>query len=147
MRNGLILLLPCLLLLSSYNMIVDQPEKELIAPRLGKSNQSRIIMEDGKTYFMELIGSNKGNLEIQLVDSMRFPFKTIVAKYQNNPLQGASFIIKSPFAKRLSFVCFVNIYAEGYVKLHVPAIQNIYRKQWQSNSIFGIELSDFRLLD
>ncbi len=147
MTRNLLILLPILWILSSFNGFTDLPEKELVVPRQTKKHDSKILLEEGQTYFMELVKSYKGQLELKLVDSMRYPYKTIIARFENIPLQGAVFVIKSPFAKGLSFGCSVNTFSEGYTKFHAPVVHKLYRKVWPSRSVFGIILSDFRLME
>lgn len=96
----------------------------------------RLVMEEGKTYYLELENLVDGVIEYKVVDKLESPHKTIVARFEHAIMFGTIFTIVNPFQKKLD--CRLSA---GQIPLFVGT----YQKKWQGRFYSSMVLSNLEL--
>ena len=134
-------------LLLSVNITISHPGGDIVKKQPQQDSAHRLIMDVGKTYFLEVDGTVNGVLTYSLVDTLKNPQKTIIATSQYNSSFGTIFQITNPFAQRLRFAGYVTSgIGGGYYRFESKYVVDLYQKQFNNTPggfiITGLELVD-----
>lgn len=136
------------MLIFSVNATICKANDDIIRRQSNENDKSEIVMEEGKTYYLEISGASNGVLLLKQVDKMVSPHITIIASYEYNIFYGTTFKIINPLAQKLSFRGYVKKFAaSGYRRFdRIDLVDKVYSKKWQGIQVHGIMISNFELV-